>query len=327
MQKKKFFRLLTVWILCVVLMVGCNPIPDKTPRKVLSGFSVHYIDVGQGDCIFINLPDGKKIVIDSGRDVGNNAQTITEFLSTYSVRTIDYLIVSHPDGDHVGNTKTLIENFQIGKIYHPFIIDEMLYLSTEYKSTIELAKDKEIELDVSDSFDFIKGEDYQLIFLSPNPLKTSDSAYKDYVSTATPSEEEINNLSPIIYLEYAGVKFVFTGDAGKKQEMVALNNLSVLKSYYTYNELNVDLTYVDFLKVSHHGSADSTSDEFLQKLKPKNAVISVGGNNFYGHPSTTLIARLLEHSPNYNLYRTDVHGTVSVGVNEFGVVEVVKDNI
>lgn len=326
MQKRKVLSFITVLILCLAFLIGCGPIPDKNPRKILSGFSVHYIDVGQGDCIFINLPDGKTVIIDCGRKVSGNQQTITEFLSTYSVKKIDFFILSHPDEDHVENAKTIIESYQIGKIFHPFIVDEMLNLSPEYKSAIELAIEKQIELDVSDSYDFIKGDDYQLVFLSPNPLKVSDSAYKDYVSTATPIEKEINNLSPIIYLEYLGVRFLFTGDAGIKQERVALNNFSILSSHYQYNGLSVDLENIDFLKVSHHGSNDSTSEEFLQVIQPKNAIISVGGDNFYGHPSTQLLERLLEFSPNYKLYRTDVNGTVSVGVNTLGEIEIVKDN-
>ena len=323
---KRPFKLLAILTLCFIFFVGCNPIPNKNTRKVLSGFSVHYIDVGQGDCIFVQFPDEKTLVIDSGRDINDNSKTIIQFLSTYSVNKIDYFVLTHPDVDHVGNAKTIIETFEIGKIYHPYIMDEMLDFSPEYKTTIELAKEKQIELEVSDCYDYIKGENYQLIFLSPTPLRASDSAYKDYLTTSKPPETEENNLSPIIYLEYLGVRFLFTGDAGEKQESVALSNALLLISHYNTFELSVNLSEIDFLKVSHHGSNDSTSEKFLQTIQPKNAIISVGGDNYYGHPTSEVLQRLLDHSPNYTLYRTDVNGTISVGVNELGLIEVVIDN-
>ena len=110
MHKRKGITAILIFIFCLLTLCACGrPIPPDTEIRVFSGFSVHYLDVGQGDAIFIRLPDGKNMLIDCGeKDLeGDNAQYIIEYLNEYSVQTIDYLILTHPDSDHVGNAEEI----------------------------------------------------------------------------------------------------------------------------------------------------------------------------------------------------------------------------
>ena len=102
-------------------------------------------------------------------------------------------------------------------------------------------------------------------------------------------------------------------------------NSFINQKYYMEKGVNVYLMGIDFLKVAHHGSNNSSGEEFLSKIYPKNAIISVDGNNIYGHPSTDLLKRLYFNNSNLNLFRTDVCGSVSVKVDDGGNYRVLTD--
>lgn len=324
LHERKIFTRLIVLVLCAVMFIGCaSPVPNKSPRQVYDGFSIHFLDVGEGDSIFVRFSDGKNMLIDSGEKDGELSQFIIDFLNNYGVDKIDYLILTHPDSDHAGNAAAIIDEFEIGKAYLPDMrVHINLYAAyfQAYKKILE----KEIPVETSDIFDYIVGEDYGLAFLSPNPNGVK-SSYVDFNASQAPTSELSNAMSPIIYLEARGVRFVLTGDTPFSQEEVALNNAEVFNSIYANNGVDVNLENVDFLKVSHHGANDASSSEFLSVLKPKNAVISVGGDNNYGHPNRDVLERLSAANENYNLWRTDVYGTISVQVDKNGNTKIITD--
>ena len=127
----------------------------------------------------------------------------------------------------------------------------------------------------------------------------------------------------MIYVEYAGVSFLFTGDAGKQQEQLVENNIN-LGFYNQFVDGRIDLYNIDFLKVAHHGADDCSSQDFLNIIQPQNAVLSVGGNNIYGHPSSRVIDRLYLANPNVNLLRTDVCGNITISVSASGEYAIYK---
>ncbi|MBQ7236986.1 MAG: MBL fold metallo-hydrolase [Clostridia bacterium] len=323
LHKRKIFLRLTVLILIALFLFGCtSPVPNKSSRKIFDGFSVHYLDVGEGDAIFIHFPDGKNMLIDSGEKDEDLSKFIIGFLDDYGVEKIDYFVLTHPDSDHTGNAVDIIDEFEIGTAYLPDMrIHINLYES--YSKVYNKINEKQITVEYSDCFDHIIGQNYVVAFLSPNALGTTNSSYTDFNATQSPSATQSNAMSPIIYIEYSGVRFIFTGDAPISQETVALNNVKVFSEYYA--ELGVNLENIDFLKVSHHGSNDASGNDFLSVLKPKNAIISVGGDNIYGHPNVDVLARLFNANQNYNLYRTDVHGTISVEVDKNGNTKIITD--
>ncbi len=316
--KKRFFSLLLALIFVVMLTCGCN----NSDAKILyrSGFSVHFLDVGQGDCIFIRLPDGKNMVIDAGAKDKDIYKYVRDCLAVYNVSTIDYFIITHPDMDHVGNAQSIATDYTIQKAYIPALSRPMSfeYYSGFYSTIVE----SDVGVVNSSVGVSLSGTDWFACFLSPLASDIYGSEYAG-INKKEPTDSDINNASAVVYLEYAGVRFLFTGDA---QMQVETSLLQRYKSdgYKRYYGDRVVLESIDFLKISHHGANDASSQEFLQALQPKNAVISVGGNNFYGHPATSTINRIITANPNCNVLRTDVYGSISVFVSSNGQIETVK---
>ncbi len=324
MNHKRKSGILTVLVIILIILSGCTaPLtanPNNEEAIVCQGCSVHYLDVGQGDCIFIRLPDGKNMLIDSGDKNDKISEYVIKYLEDYSVQTIDYLVLTHPDLDHIGNAIDVINRFNVKKAFVPYISDEILVNFPEYIKVKDVISQKEIDTKISDSFTYINGSDYCFAFLSPLPFGVNGSSYDELNTTLISTENLINNLSPIIYFETDNTRFVFTGDAGKSQENIVINNykVGVYKSWFSRYGITVNLEDIDYLKVGHHGADDSSGREFLNLLRPKNAIISVGGNNYYGHPKTEVLERLMIANENYSLFRTDVHGTIFVHKNANG---------
>lgn len=314
-----------VWLVLIIsslFFFACTPpIPEIEEREIISGFSVHFLNVGNGDCILIKLPDGKNALIDCAEPKEQNQEYIKEFLQDYSVDTIDYFILTHPHTDHIGNALFILENFTVKEIFLSSINDNATQYFPEFQKIKEKVKEKQIKENKNDNYSFIKGEEYSFIFLTPYPKRFTESSYGKVNGSTIPEDSDVNDISPIIYFECLNLRFIFTGDAGSSQEKIAIEMPydPVFASNLSYYGLSVNLYDIDFLKVSHHGSDGATCKEFLDVLKPKNAVISVSGENSYGQPNTNTLNRLLLSNPDCNLYRTDVHGTISVGKLEQGI--------
>ena len=307
-----------------------NDNDDDEISEYYGGFSVNFLNVGNGDAIFINFGDGVTMLIDCAEKSALNYKTITRYLNDYAKNGLDYLILTHPDNDHVGNAADILDNYSVKHAFIPYILQPENF-SAYYKAYLKLKEKEsagETVIEYSAVFGSVFGEDYCMIMLSPNPKDTPDSAYDIFNSYENPPETARNNISPIIYLEYNGVKFVFTGDAGFSQENIALNNFDVgLINKFLKNKGKppIDLADIDFLKVSHHGADDASGYDFLNALTPKNAVISVGGDNNYGHPKKETLNRIYTANPDCNFYLTSVQGTVSVFVDGNGIVTVKTD--
>ena len=306
---------ITVSCCCLASACGCNNSVGEYADtfKRYDGFSVNFIDVGNGDAIFINFADGNTMLIDCGEENARNYNAVKRYLDEYTENgVLNYLVLTHVDADHLGNAPKIIENYTVQNAFVPYVlVPENFPL---YNQAYTLLKDGGTEIKISATGRSLSGNGYYLVMLSPNAKGTTDSAYSAFNSYEDPPAAIRNDISPIIYLEYKGVRFVFTGDAGFSQEQVALNNLET----GIVNKNKVNLTDMDFLKVSHHGADDASGDEFLQALTPKNAVISVGGDNNYSHPTKATLARIRAANENCKIYLTSVCGTVSVFVNEDG---------
>lgn len=313
--KRAGFILSAVLLLLSTLFSACGEAKINLPIE--SGvFSVHYLDVGQGDSILINFSDGKNMLIDAGVKDDATADYIVKCIEKSDTETLDYLLLTHPDGDHIGNAEAIIERFSVGKIFAPKINDASVY--PEFSAAMKIAIDKKTPVIVPDFYMSESGDDWFLAFLSPAPSGTNGSAYDGFNSVENPSAQAINDLSPIVYLEYKGVRFIFTGDAGESQELLVLQNFRSGLYDNIFGKGRIKLDKVDFLKVSHHGSNSASGEDFLGLLTPDNAVISVG-KNYYGLPSTAVLKRLIAQSPNVKIYRTDVGETISVAVDSNGL--------
>lgn len=281
------------------------------------GFSVNFIDVGEGDAIFINFGDGKTMLIDCGEKSASNFEKIKNYLDAYCGGELDYLLLTHTDTDHIGNGESVVSRVKVKTAFLPDItFTESFKGYAALEKTIKESGAKIVRSAIGCN---VLGENYTLLFLSPNAKGTNDSAYDRLNEDFYPSASAINDISPIVYLEYRGVRFVFTGDAGKSQEKIAMNNVDTgLAGRFIKRENAVDLYGIDVLKLSHHGASDGNGAEFLNRLRPKYAVVSAGGDNYYGHPDTETLERVYNANSDCEVLRTADNGTISVCVSESG---------
>ncbi len=286
---------------------ACSKTDKQYAVKYFQGFSVHYLDVLDGDAIFIHFPDGKNMLIDCGKKSDKTLKTIERALKVYSVKDIDYLILTHSDSNHIGNAISIINSYNIKCAYVNNILTPENF--PEYNSIISLLEKDKIETKKVNKFDMISGENYSAVFLLCDCSNLNGNE--------NPSESDIDSSSMVLYLEYKGIRFLFTGDVGERQEDEILTNYNL--RLYSHAGRNVVLEDLDFLKVSREGKGGATSSKFLSKINPKNAVISTGNKSI---PSAEVLYRINDISPNCKIYRTDTVGSISVFVDEKGEVQV-----
>ncbi len=302
---KRIFALILA--LTVVFAIGCNgAVTPITLPKDFNGLAVYFLDVGEGDATLIRLSDGKIMLIDCGESGEFNAKYISSAVNAVGGK-IDYLVLSHPDADHVGNAEYLLDNFKIEKFFLPDL--EYPSVFAAYYNFYRRLDGRGKDVTFSNSGVTVVGEDYYLAFLSPVGKRENDSPYDGVNISTMPSSKAVNSISPIIYLQYNGVRFLFTGDAPSEIENAVADNYNSGYFDLTYGAGKINLYSVDFLKVSHHGANDASSKAFLDVVRPKNAVVSVGKNNFT-HPSTATLDRILGCRLDVSLWRTDSNGSI-----------------
>ena len=237
--------------------------------------AITYIDVGQGDSTLISTANNQKnIIIDTGGKINtkNRGYSIVKnktipYLKSRGINKLNYLILTHGDYDHMGEAINLVNNFKVEKvIFNCGIFNE---LETELINVLDKKK-----IPYYSCIKELNIDNNKLYFLQT----------KEY--------DNENDNSNVIYTEINGYKFMFMGDAGIDKEKDILDK---------YN-----ISDIDVLKVGHHGSKTSSSEEFINEMKPKYSIISVGKNNRYGHPNK----EVLDNLDNSRIYRTDQDGSI-----------------
>lgn len=235
--------------------------------------SVHVIDVGKADSIYIRCKD-KNILIDAGeRDI---YKTVNEYLRKNNVKELDLLVATHPHSDHIGGLPAIIDEFPIKRVIMPEIKEDMIPTSHSYENLLQALIRKDITAEAPIPGTEFKIGDLSLTIIAPN------SHY-----------DNLNNYSVVIKAVYKNQSFLFTGDAEEGSER------DILKK-----EFDLESTV---LKVGHHGSKTSSSQAFLDKVNAKYAVISVGEDR-NKLPKAQTVNRI--KSMGTKLYRTDLDGTV-----------------
>ncbi len=245
--------------------------PEPTPEA--EQMSLHFIDVGQADSIFIDTPSAD-MLIDAGEN--EDGAAVVSYLQQQGVTRLDYVIGSHPHEDHIGGMDDVIHNFEIGMV----ILPGKTHTSQTYMDVLQAIQDKGLGITQA-----VTGNTYALgtaefTILSPN----ADADYGD----------ELNNWSVGIRLINGENRFVFTGDAEARTEKDILNTGIDLKA--------------DVFKAGHHGSETSSSEALLDAVNPDCAVISCGKGNQYGHPDLSVLKLFQAHG--IQIFRTDEQGTV-----------------
>jgi len=266
---------------------------------------VHFLDVGQGDCTFVELNNGgTTIMIDTGKK--SAGKEILKYMSLVGYgrgSRIDYLILTHTDSDHVGGAKTVMENFDVKSVFVPMIYStfdvENGFDSEDYyvdSSSLWAEVRKSIVENVG-----LENIFYSFAGKSVLGMNFSLDFYAPY--NEKPCGEEVsstNNYSPVLILNASGMSTMFVGDIDSECESEFLD-------YYRAKVENGDLD-VDVLKIAHHGSKNSSSKAFLDAVSPEYAVISCGESNSYNHANDDTINRLVEI--NADIFRTDIEGSI-----------------
>ncbi len=255
------------------------------------------------------------MLIDTGREDKTSVKTLVSAVKNCSA-TVDYLVLTHPDLEHVGGTLGLLEEVSVKKAYLPKIVktEAIPFYFQIYNSLVESGT----EIITTKEFLNLSKADFDLVFLSPK-LKGENSSYTKFNASKEFSSELADDMSPIIYLRYKGVKFLFTGDAGDGQFDYVLENYwaGIYKHAFNLTQ-DLELTDIHFHQLSNHGGEKGNGVNLLSTLKPKNIIISVGGNNGNGYPSSSVISKCMQFNPSLALYRTDRDRNVTVKVNELG---------
>jgi competence protein ComEC len=241
--------------------------------NIVSGtLEVHFIDVGQGDSILIKAPK-KNILIDGG-DRGNAA---LNYIRNQDIRSLDYIISTHPHADHIGGLLNIIESIPVGEVIDPAVA----HTTQTFEDYLTLIDQHGIW--------FTEGR-------AGMNWDVGGGATMSILHPTSPSQSDLNNASIVVRLTYGEISFLFTGDAESAAEYQILN-----RGY----ELNSTI-----LKVGHHGSKTSTTQTFLAAVKPEVAIIMCSKTNSYGHPHEETLNRL--RAANVDIYRTDLHGNIVV---------------
>ena len=239
-----------------------------------SGLAVYFLDIGQGDSQLVRLPEGAKVLIDSGPD-GKVLRELEKVLA--GDRYIDLLLLTHPEADHIGGFVNILKSYEVGAVLLTGRGKDT-DIWREFKKTLS---DRKIPAIMLREGDRVSQGESRFDILSPGP---------EYMASAA-----LNDTSIVSMLSSRNARFLFTADIDANLEVHLAEKYDIR---------------ADVLKVAHHGSKYSSSDIFLSEVLPKIAVIQVGRGNNYGHPTKEALSRLL--GTGTTIYRNDMDGGVAV---------------
>jgi len=274
LNKKFFWYILgSLALAAILILIAIFSQSQSQYLKVI----VH--DIGQGDAIFIETPEKYQILIDGGPDSSILAK-LGKDLPFYD-RSLDLVILTHPHDDHVTGLIDVLKRYDVEQILYTGVS----HTAPNYIKWLEIIKDKGVPLEIAQSGQIIKlGETSELYILYPFEDLTGEKV------------KNLNNTSILCRLIYDSTSFLFTGDAEKEEEQDLIDHNIYLKS--------------DVLKVGHHGSNTSSTENFLKAVSPEIGVISAGKDNRFGHPSDKLLERLENNG--IKIYRTDKNGDIEI---------------
>ena len=245
---------------------------NSNKETIENKIKIHYIDVGQGDSIFIELPNDDTMLIDAGEY--SKGKIIESYIKNLGFSEINYLVGTHPHADHIGGLAHIINTFEIENIYMPKVIST----SQTYENLLNTISQKELKVITAKA---------GVEIINSNNLKVN------IISPANSSYNNLNNYSAVIKINYKNKSFLFMGDAEETIE----------------NEILTDVK-ADVIKVGHHGSDTSSGESFVSRVRPKYAIIMVGTNNRYDHPYQSIIDRWKNIGA--TIYRTDLNGNIII---------------
>ena len=272
----------------VLSFAGCgvqknNNISKSSAESEYSGMSVTYLNVGQGDSELIQV-NGINMLIDAGTNAGAN--DLVKDLKNRGIKTIDIAIATHPHEDHIGGMDEVLENFDVKSFYAP----KVAHTTKTYENMLKAVKNEGLKIkQIKEGTKIDLGKDTEVQVYSP-----VKSQY-----------EELNNYSPVMKISYGQNSFMFTGDAESLVEKEILSENKDLKA--------------DVLKLGHHGSHSSTSEEFLKAVDPSIAIVSCAKDNKYGHPHKETLDLIKKYK--LRVYRNDKDGDIVLSSDGTNIIK------
>ncbi len=271
-MKKALYRIMAFIFMAICGIMFIPSGECSTLQAAAEKMKVHYIDVGQSDCVLITQKN-KNMLVDAG-DVGDGNKIVT-YLKSQGVKKLDYIIATHPHADHIGGMEDVVDCFPVGKI----IMSKKSHTTKTYVSLLKKIQAKGMKITEAKPGTTYKLGQASFTLLAPNSYRYGSN---------------INNYSVAFRLLYNKNSFMFVGDCEENAISDIMGNGMDVKS--------------DVLMCGHHGSANSTTSAWVEKVNPSYAVISVGAGNSYGHPAAAVLQILSEQKVKY--FRTDKKGTV-----------------
>lgn len=291
MKAKRIITLLLVLLLAVVpvfALSGCEELDvflEQLDRDLSEEENyipppqlvAHFIDVGQGDSTFIELPDGRTMLIDAG--VTDTGDSIAQYIKDTGYDRIDFVVATHPHSDHIGGMRRVINQLDVGAVYMPKVSTD----TYTYEKLLKAIKNKGLKVKTAKA--------------GVNIVNSTDPVFRvDIIAPVKTGYESLNDYSAVVKITYGDTAFLFMGDAEKLSESEILAK-------------GTDVS-ADVIKIGHHGSSTSSSEEFVKAVGADIGIISCGKNNDYGHPHKEILS--LYKKTKTRLYRTDKLGTIVV---------------
>jgi len=281
-----------------ILFFESYPYADKFRNN---DFQVHFIDVGNGDAILIKFHNDETMMIDTGDEYYENklSSYIQQYLWSENLKQIDYLVLTHPDSDHVGGAKAILEKFKVKNLYRPKIYSTKEYQTIEDKQNYNVSETKTY----NEAIDKAYSKKCNLIFNEDGLLIKSGDAKVEFLAPLYNNYSETNNYSAIIKITYQSKSFLFMGDADTSIEEQLIDKYG--------SDLKADV-----LKAGHHGSKTSSSAGFLRVVSPQYTIFSCKASSYY--PNDNVLENV--KAVNSKMLTTGIRGSFAMSVEDGEIV-------
>lgn len=271
---------------------------------------VRYLDVGFGDCTLVELPDGKTMLIDGGTGTYGNVYNLLDVLNESGISKIDYLFCTSVKSEHCGALAEIVKYKKIGTAYIPHVTN--LYITDEYAKFYSaiIKSGANIQTAQFGSGEYNAEYNYFFMTMSPAVTELPESGY--HAMNKSPTEENINGASAVLWLQYEGRGFMFLSDATAAVQQSMAEMIRLENGEFTLNGNRVSLAPCMVVKAANHCAKGYSEPRLYEIISPEAVVITVG-ENAKSCPSNTDIANLQLYVGD-NIFRTDIHGAITVTV-------------
>ncbi len=290
------FALIFLAVCSVVRLLPRAAFSYALPARETGELRVHFLDVGQGDCTVAEFPDGSALIVDAGDGSREHNERIERYLGGLSFSSLT-AVATHADSDHCGGFSAVLEKFGAEKLWLPVLPSE----GSAYLGMIGAAAQKGIPTETLTRY---------------TGATCGEGSYWTCISPRMQGEDDENDASAVLYLSHAGVGVLLCGDISAARERLLYEEYTLFAGIFDGTDRPVRLENTKILKVAHHGSDSSSSEEWLSLLGAETAVVSCGRGNRYFHPAGGAAERLLTSGA--RIYRTDELGCIMVTVSVDG---------